>query len=78
MVHRRNRLRTIGAQRRKASLWQHPPKEQGKRYVELGGRADAAVATARESDDQGDFRWAAEIAAAVPGCLHRRLLAMRP
>ncbi|WP_305091837.1 alkyl/aryl-sulfatase [Prescottella sp. R16] len=44
-----------------AHLWQHPPKEQGKRYVELGGGADAVVAKARESFDQGDYRWAAEI-----------------
>ncbi|MFC9787840.1 alkyl/aryl-sulfatase [Rhodococcus sp. NPDC127528] len=44
-----------------AHLWQHPPKEQGKRYVELGGGADAVVAKARESYEKGDFRWAAEI-----------------
>lgn len=44
-----------------AHLWQHPPKEQGKRYVELGGGADAVVAKARESFGKGDYRWAAEI-----------------
>ncbi len=44
-----------------AHLWQHPPKEQGKRYVELGGGADAVVAKARESYEAGDYRWAAEI-----------------
>lgn len=44
-----------------AHLWQHPPWEQGKRYVELGGGADVMVAEARESFDKGDFRWAAEI-----------------
>ena len=32
-----------------AHLWQHPPVEQGKRYVELGGGADAVV-------DQGPVR----------------------
>ncbi|MBT1258349.1 MBL fold metallo-hydrolase [Rhodococcus erythropolis] len=44
-----------------AHLWQHPPKAQGKRYVELGGGADTVVSKARESYDEGDFRWAAEI-----------------
>ncbi|MGW1185957.1 alkyl/aryl-sulfatase [Streptomyces drozdowiczii] len=44
-----------------AHLWQHPPVEQGKRYVELGGGADAVVTKARTAFDQGDFRWAAEI-----------------
>ena len=44
-----------------AHLWQHPPVEQGKRYVELGGGADAVVEKARASFDTGDFRWVAEI-----------------
>ncbi|MFD6175625.1 MULTISPECIES: alkyl/aryl-sulfatase [unclassified Isoptericola] len=44
-----------------AHLWQHPPVEQGKRYVELAGGADAIVDKARASFDGGDFRWAAEI-----------------
>ncbi|WP_224756256.1 alkyl sulfatase dimerization domain-containing protein [Streptomyces sp. col6] len=44
-----------------AHLWQHPPVEQGKLYVELGGGADAVVTKARTAFDQGDFRWAAEI-----------------
>ncbi|MFE6760835.1 alkyl sulfatase dimerization domain-containing protein [Streptomyces sp. NPDC057689] len=44
-----------------AHLWQHRPVEQGKRYVELGGGADAVVTKARTAFDQGDFRWAAEI-----------------
>ncbi|MFE6720402.1 alkyl/aryl-sulfatase [Streptomyces albidoflavus] len=44
-----------------AHLWQHPPVEQGKRYVELGGGADAVVDKARTAFDQGDFRWTAEL-----------------
>ncbi|MEU2198737.1 alkyl sulfatase dimerization domain-containing protein [Isoptericola sp. NPDC019482] len=44
-----------------AHLWQHPPVEQGKRYVEFMGGADAVVEKARASYDAGDFRWVAEV-----------------
>ncbi|WP_405438646.1 alkyl/aryl-sulfatase [Streptomyces anulatus] len=44
-----------------AHLWQHPPVEQGKRYVELGGGADAVVVKARAAFEAGDFRWSAEV-----------------
>ncbi|GAB3234293.1 alkyl sulfatase dimerization domain-containing protein [Glycomyces halotolerans] len=44
-----------------ANLWQHPPVERAKRYVDLLGGADAVVEAARGSFDSGDFRWAAEI-----------------
>ncbi|MFW0787764.1 alkyl sulfatase dimerization domain-containing protein [Gordonia sp. CPCC 206044] len=44
-----------------AHLWQHPPVEQGKRYVELVGGADVIIEKARKSFDEGDFRWVAEI-----------------
>ncbi|MFE7404728.1 alkyl/aryl-sulfatase [Isoptericola sp. NPDC057559] len=44
-----------------AHLWQHPPQEQGKRYVEFMGGADAVVEKARASFDAGDFRWVAEV-----------------
>jgi alkyl sulfatase BDS1-like metallo-beta-lactamase superfamily hydrolase len=44
-----------------AHLWQHPPVEQGKRYVEFMGGADAVVEKARASFDGGDFRWVAEV-----------------
>ncbi|WP_405510308.1 alkyl/aryl-sulfatase [Streptomyces anulatus] len=44
-----------------AHLWQHPPVEQGKRYVALGGGADAVVDKARAAFEEGDFRWSAEI-----------------
>ncbi|WP_405434813.1 alkyl/aryl-sulfatase [Streptomyces anulatus] len=44
-----------------AHLWQHPPVEQGTRYVELGGGADAVVDKARAAFEEGDLRWSAEI-----------------
>ncbi|MEV3931150.1 MULTISPECIES: alkyl/aryl-sulfatase [unclassified Streptomyces] len=44
-----------------AHLWQHPPTEAGKRYVEFMGGADAVVGKARGSYEEGDFRWAAEV-----------------
>ena len=45
-----------------AHLWEHPPVERAKRYVELAGGIDAVVDAARASFDEGDFRWAAELA----------------
>ncbi|SUA78073.1 Metallo-beta-lactamase superfamily [Nocardia otitidiscaviarum] len=44
-----------------ASLWEHTPVEQSKRYVDFMGGADAVVAKARESFDAGDFRWVAQV-----------------
>jgi len=44
-----------------AHLWAHPPVAAGRRYVEFMGGADAVVAKARVSFDEGDFRWAAEV-----------------
>ncbi|MEV0093871.1 alkyl sulfatase dimerization domain-containing protein [Streptomyces sp. NPDC050738] len=44
-----------------AHLWQHPPVEAGRRYVEFMGGADSVVEKARDSFDSGDFRWAAEV-----------------
>ncbi|MFJ8957279.1 alkyl/aryl-sulfatase [Streptomyces sp. NPDC102381] len=44
-----------------AHLWQHPPVEAGRRYVEFMGGADAVVDKARGSFDEGDYRWAAEV-----------------
>ncbi|MGW7683629.1 alkyl/aryl-sulfatase [Kribbella sp. NPDC054772] len=44
-----------------AELWRHPPIEAAKRYVEFMGGADAVVAKAKSSFDQGDFRWVAEV-----------------
>ena len=44
-----------------AHLWQHPPVEAGRRYVEFMGGADSVVEKARGSFEAGDFRWAAEV-----------------
>ncbi len=44
-----------------ANLWQHPPAAAGRRYVAYMGGADAVVAKARESFEEGDFRWVAEV-----------------
>lgn len=42
-------------------LWQHPPVEQARRYVDFMGGADAVVTKARASFDDGDYRWVAEV-----------------
>lgn len=44
-----------------AHLWEHTPVEKAKRYVQLGGGADAVVAHAQQAFDDGDYRWAAEV-----------------
>jgi alkyl sulfatase BDS1-like metallo-beta-lactamase superfamily hydrolase len=44
-----------------AHLWQHPPTEAGRRYVELAGGADALIAKARAAFEAGDYRWVAEL-----------------
>ena len=44
-----------------ARLWQHPPQEKAKRYVEFMGGADEVVAKARRCFTDGDLRWAAEV-----------------
>jgi alkyl sulfatase BDS1-like metallo-beta-lactamase superfamily hydrolase len=44
-----------------AHLWQHPPQENAKRYVECLGGTGAVVAKAREYADNGDLRFAAEL-----------------
>ena len=45
-----------------AHLWQHPPEAAAARYVEVIGGVDATVAKAKEYFDQGDLRFAAELA----------------
>ena len=45
-----------------AHLWQHPPEAAGARYVRAIGGIDAAVARAQEFADEGDLRFAAELA----------------
>jgi alkyl sulfatase BDS1-like metallo-beta-lactamase superfamily hydrolase len=44
-----------------ANLNPLPPQESAKRYLELLGGADKAVAAAQAAFDKGDFRWAAEL-----------------
>jgi len=44
-----------------AHLWEHPPVEQAKRYVEFMGGAEAVLEKARASFEQGDYRWVAEV-----------------
>ncbi len=44
-----------------AHLWEHPPREQARRYVEFMGGADAVLEKARRSLAEGDLRWVAEV-----------------
>jgi alkyl sulfatase BDS1-like metallo-beta-lactamase superfamily hydrolase len=44
-----------------AHLWQHPPVERARRYVDFMGGADAVVEKARAPFDAGDYRWVAEV-----------------
>jgi alkyl sulfatase BDS1-like metallo-beta-lactamase superfamily hydrolase len=44
-----------------AHLWEHPPVEQSRRYVEFMGGGEAVLEKARESFDAGDYRWVAEV-----------------
>ena len=44
-----------------AHLWDHTPVEKAKRYLDLGGGADAVVAHGQAAFDSGDYRWAAEV-----------------
>ncbi len=44
-----------------AHLWEHPPVEAARRYVEFMGGAEAVLEKARHSFEQGDYRWVAEV-----------------
>ena len=44
-----------------AHLWEHPPVESAKRYVDCMGGAAEAVAKARGYFDAGDLRFAAQL-----------------
>ena len=44
-----------------ANLNPLPPAQAGERYVRLAGGADALLEQARESFDDGDYRWVAEV-----------------
>ena len=43
-----------------AHLWEHPPVERARRYVEYMGGAEAVLERARGSFEAGDYRWVAE------------------
>ncbi len=43
-----------------ARLWEHPPVERARRYVEFMGGAEAVLERARGSFEAGDYRWVAE------------------
>ncbi|MEG3628880.1 alkyl/aryl-sulfatase [Streptomyces poriticola] len=44
-----------------AHLWQHPPAEAARRYVEFMGGADEVLRRARKSYEAGDFRWVVQV-----------------
>jgi alkyl sulfatase BDS1-like metallo-beta-lactamase superfamily hydrolase len=44
-----------------AHLWEHPPVERARRYVEFMGGAETVLEQARRSFDAGDYRWVAEV-----------------
>ncbi|MGP4016488.1 alkyl/aryl-sulfatase [Saccharopolyspora sp. 5N708] len=44
-----------------AHLWEHPPVEAARRYVEFMGGADEVVRRARTSFGEGDFRWVVQV-----------------
>jgi alkyl sulfatase BDS1-like metallo-beta-lactamase superfamily hydrolase len=44
-----------------AHLWEHPPVERARRYVEFMGGAEAVLERARGSFEAGDYRWVAEV-----------------
>jgi alkyl sulfatase BDS1-like metallo-beta-lactamase superfamily hydrolase len=44
-----------------AHLWEHTPVESARRYVEFMGGAERTLAQARQSFEEGDYRWVAEV-----------------
>ncbi|MFE9611419.1 alkyl/aryl-sulfatase [Streptomyces sp. NPDC006012] len=44
-----------------AHLWEHPPVESAKRYVEFMGGADEVLRRARQSFEDGDYRWVVQV-----------------
>jgi alkyl sulfatase BDS1-like metallo-beta-lactamase superfamily hydrolase len=44
-----------------SSLWEHPPVESARRYVDCMGGVEQVVAKAREYADNGDLRFAAQL-----------------
>ena len=46
-----------------ARLWELPPQESAKRYVDLAGGPERLLSKARQAFDEGDYRWVAELLA---------------
>jgi alkyl sulfatase BDS1-like metallo-beta-lactamase superfamily hydrolase len=44
-----------------AHLWEHPPVESARRYVEFMGGAERVLELAQKSFEAGDYRWVAEV-----------------
>jgi alkyl sulfatase BDS1-like metallo-beta-lactamase superfamily hydrolase len=44
-----------------AHLWEHPPVESAHRYVQFMGGAERVLEQARQSFEEGDYRWVAEV-----------------
>ncbi|MBZ4018500.1 alkyl/aryl-sulfatase [Streptomyces purpurogeneiscleroticus] len=44
-----------------AHLWEHPPTEAARRYVEFMGGAEEVLRRAHRSYEAGDFRWVAQV-----------------
>jgi len=44
-----------------AHLWEHPPIEGARRYVEFMGGSETVLEKARRSYEAGDYRWVAEV-----------------
>ncbi|HEY6780805.1 MAG TPA: alkyl sulfatase dimerization domain-containing protein, partial [Thermoleophilaceae bacterium] len=44
-----------------AHLWEHPPEEAAKRYVEYMGGSEAVLEKARAAFEAGDLRWVVEV-----------------
>jgi alkyl sulfatase BDS1-like metallo-beta-lactamase superfamily hydrolase len=44
-----------------AHLWEHPPDESARRYVEFMGGSEAVLERARACFEQGDYRWVVEV-----------------
>jgi len=44
-----------------AHLWEHTPVESARRYVEFMGGAERVLEQARQSFEDGDYRWVAEV-----------------
>lgn len=44
-----------------AHLWEHPPAEAAQRYVKFMGGSERVLEQARQSFEEGDYRWVAEV-----------------